>query len=318
MATDGEPQRARAESAAGLVAWLKAIRLHQWTKNFLVFVPVVTAHQVLNYDKLLPGLLAFLAFGLVSSSAYLLNDVVDIEADREHPRKCRRPIASGAIQRRAALAVSFGMLTLGIAVSLQLPLAFTFALASYALATLLYSLWLKRIASLDVVLLAGLYTLRVIAGALAARIDLSFWLLAFSVFLFLCITQTKRVSELIAISKRTAAAPGTHGRGRQYAIEDIQVLQIMGTVSGYLGVLILALYINSPEVAVLYATPEILWLVAPALLLWVTRIWLVTSRGFMDEDPVLFAIKDPETWATAAFAGAIMVVAKLVSLQGLT
>jgi 4-hydroxybenzoate polyprenyltransferase len=201
------------------------------------------------------------------------------------------------------------LLATGLGLALLLPLAFQLALGAYIVSTLLYSFRLKKVASLDVLILAGLYTLRVIAGAFAAGITLSFWLLAFSMFIFLCLALVKRVAELIELQKRGANNPSIEIRGREYSTQDIPILQTMGATSGYLAVLVLALYINSPEVLELYHSPQILWLIAPLLLLWVTRLWIVTTRGYMDEDPIFFAIKDPETWITAVITGLILVAA---------
>jgi 4-hydroxybenzoate polyprenyltransferase len=208
------------------------------------------------------------------------------------------------------------MLIVGVGIAMRLPAGFQIALACYLVATLLYSFRLKRVASLDVLLLAGLYTLRVVAGAWATGLALSFWLLAFSMFIFLCLALVKRVAELVELQRRDAhlGVAFSQIKGREYGIEDIPILQVMGATSGYLSVLVLALYIHSPEVAQLYATPEILWLIAPLMLLWVTRLWVVTTRGYMNDDPIFFAIKDPETWITAAVTGCILVAATKISL----
>jgi 4-hydroxybenzoate polyprenyltransferase len=202
----------------------------------------------------------------------------------------------------------------GLGLALLLPVGFQLSLLAYLVATLLYSLALKRVASLDVILLAGLYTLRIIAGGFATGIELSFWLLAFSMFIFLSLALVKRVAELVEVRKKEAATSRTSGklRGREYATEDIAVLQSLGSSSGYLAVLVLALYINSEEVFTLYRGPEFLWLIAPLLLLWVTRLWVVTARGYMDEDPIFYAVKDPETWATVVIVLLIMIAATLV------
>ncbi len=296
--------------------WLKAIRIHQWAKNALLFVPLITAHQVLDPRALGTALAAFIAMGLCASATYIINDLFDLDADRHHSKKRARPFAAGTISVQAGVVACVLMLLAGLVIALLLPLAFQIALACYLIATLLYSFRLKSVASLDVLLLAGLYTLRVIAGAWATGLALSFWLLAFSMFIFLCLAMVKRVAELIELQRRqaTIGSPSSHIRGREYAVEDIPILQIMGATSGYLAVLVLALYINSPDVTELYATPEILWLIAPLLLLWVTRLWVVTTRGYMDDDPIFFAIKDPETWVTATFTALILVAATRLHL----
>lgn len=300
-------------SAASPLAWLRAFRVHQWSKNALIFVPLITSHELLEPRLFALASAAFLAFGLVASSTYILNDLFDLAADRHHPRKRRRPFASGELSAGAGLVASLVLLAAGLWISLWLPAAFVFSLLAYLAITLLYSFRLKRVASLDVVLLAGLYTLRVVAGGWATGIELSFWLLAFSMFIFLCLAFAKRVAELIDMRRRITAAggqmPAARIRGREYGLEDIPILQVMGASSGYLAVLVLALYIDSPDVATQYGNPHLLWLIAPLMLLWVTRLWLVTTRGYMNDDPVVFAIKDPETWVTAAVTALILVLA---------
>jgi 4-hydroxybenzoate polyprenyltransferase len=307
----------KASLGSQIRTWLKAMRIHQWAKNALIFVPVVTAHAVLDIPVMLAALIAFLSMGLCASATYIVNDLLDLESDRHHARKRRRPFASGALSAKAGLAMAMALLAAGLALAGLLPVAFRLILVAYIAITLLYSFWFKRIASLDVTTLAGLYTLRVIAGALATGITLSFWLLAFSLFLFLCLALAKRVAELIEHGKLVEANQrGSRDiRGREYTIDDTQMLQTLGSASGYIAVLILALYINSPEVASLYATPWLLWLIAPAMLLWITRLWVVTSRGYMNEDPISFAIRDPETWATAGFTGLVLVAAANWSLS---
>lgn len=318
VAALGKPHRNIAidRGRSTIQRWLKAIRIHQWAKNALLFVPLVTAQQVLEPRIIVAALAAFVSMGLCASATYIVNDLFDLDADRHHAKKRLRPFAAGTLSVQSGIIVSSALLLAGIAIALQLPAGFQLALGGYLFATLLYSFRLKRVASLDVLLLAGLYTLRVVAGAWATGLALSFWLLAFSMFIFLCLALVKRVAELIELQKRQAASPAapTQIRGREYGVEDIQILQIMGATSGYLAVLVLALYINSPDVAKLYATPEVLWLIAPLLLLWVTRLWVVTTRGYMDDDPIFFAIKDPETWVTAAVTACILVAASMLRL----
>ena len=313
----GKPHRDFPGKRVGLRGWLKAIRIHQWAKNALVFVPLITTHQILDPTAILAALLAFYSFGLLASATYIVNDLFDLDSDRHHRTKHQRPFASGAIPATHGLIVS-GLLLLGSAVLASLlPLGFQVALAAYLMSTLLYTFRLKRIASLDVLVLAALYTLRIIAGALAIGVFLSFWLLAFSMFIFLCLALVKRVSELIELQRRAEAAGSEPGRaqGREYDTSDIPVLQNLGAASGYLAVLVLALYINSPEVSVLYRTPEILWLIAPVLLLWVTRLWVMTTRGFMDDDPIVFAIKDPETWIAAGLIAILIAMAAVLKID---
>ncbi|TVS10675.1 MAG: UbiA family prenyltransferase [Gammaproteobacteria bacterium] len=305
-------------ASVGIRTWLKAIRIHQWAKNFLIFVPLVTAHKIIEVQAVSATFIAFLAFGLCASATYIINDLTDLDADRHHPSKRRRPFAAGLISVPAGMVAAVLLLTLAFILALTLPVGFVIVLASYVVATLLYSIRLKRVASLDVLMLAGLYTVRIIAGAVAIGVNLSFWLLAFSMFIFLCLALVKRVAELIEYGRRIDQdhAKKSQLRGREYSVSDIPLLQMMGATSGYLAVLVLALYINSPEVSLLYRTPEILWLIAPLLLLWVTRLWIVTSRGYMDDDPLVFAIKDPETWVTGAITVVIIASATVMNLEG--
>ena len=314
VAAMGKPHKDLPKADAGLRVWLRAIRIQQWVKNTLLFVPIITAHEVLNPEAVLAGLLAFVSFGTCASATYLINDLLDLDADRHHHKKKHRPFAAGTIDVQRGVLVIAGLLITGIGLALVLPVGFQLSLAAYLVATLAYSLALKRVASLDVILLAGLYTLRIIAGAFATGIQLSFWLLAFSMFIFLSLALVKRVAELVEVRKREATTHASEGklRGREYATEDIDVLQSLGSSSGYLAVLVLALYINSEEVFTLYRGPEFLWLIAPLLLLWVTRLWVVTARGYMDEDPIFYAVKDPETWATVLIVLLIMLASTFV------
>lgn len=314
VAAMGKPHKDLPKANAGIRVWLRAIRIQQWVKNTLLFVPIITAHEVLNMEAVFAGILAFVSFGACASATYLINDLLDLDADRHHHKKKHRPFAAGTIDVQHGLLVIAGLMLAGIGLALLLPVGFQLSLAAYLVATLLYSLALKRVASLDVILLAGLYTLRIIAGGFATGIELSFWLLAFSMFIFLSLALVKRVAELVEVRKKEAATSQTSGklRGREYATEDIAVLQSLGSSSGYLAVLVLALYINSEEVFTLYRGPEFLWLIAPLLLLWVTRLWVVTARGYMDEDPIFYAVKDPETWTTVLIVLLIMIGATFV------
>lgn len=314
VASLGIPHRNVPAIGNSLRTWLRAIRLQQWVKNLLLFVPVLTAHEVLNLEVWWQVSVAFACFGLSASATYIINDLLDLDADRHHHKKRHRPFAAGTVDLRTGIVSIVVLLLTGLGLALLLPTGFQLALLTYIATTLLYSLFFKRKASLDVILLASLYTLRIVAGALAAGIELSFWLLAFSMFIFLSLALVKRVAELVDVRKRERASGQHQGalRGREYATDDLIVLQSLGAASGYLSVLVLALYIHSPEVTELYRTPQLLWLIAPLLLLWVTRMWVVTARGYMDEDPILYAVKDPETWATAVVTLAILASATLL------
>lgn len=284
---------------------LRAIRIHQWLKNLLLFVPLLAGHKVWDLTADLNAVLGFLAFGLCASSVYLLNDLLDMEADRSHPIKHKRPLASGEMSATLALALIPLLLASSVAIAVWLPTRFLQVLVIYFAVTVTYSFWAKRQLMLDVIVLAGLYTLRVIAGAAAAKVALSFWLLALSMFIFLSLALVKRYSEilLLAEAKRTKAA------GRGYEHGDLSLLQSMGTASGYLSVIVIALYINSPEVRQLYSQPTVLWAICPLLLLWISWVWMKAHRGQMHHDPVVFAIKDP----TSALLGALCAASVLLA-----
>lgn len=267
---------------------IKALRLHQWAKNVLVFVPLVTSHRLGDMASIEPALLAFLSFGFCASSVYLLNDMLDLEADRQHPRKCKRPFASGSLSLLLGFTLVPLLLLATVLAAANLPPTFWLALAVYYGLTLAYSFGVKRIVLIDTITLAGLYTIRIIAGAMAVEIVLSFWLLLFSVFLFLSLALVKRYAELDTMQRQGKL----NAAGRGYHIEDLPILHSFGTASGYLCVLVLALYINSPAVEPLYRHPQIIWFLCVLLLYWISRVWLKAHRGKMHDDPVIFALKD--------------------------
>lgn len=271
-------------------AWMKQLRLHQWAKNALLFVPLLASHRIGEIDLLFSGLLAFLLFGLCASSVYLLNDLLDMEDDRQHSKKRYRPLASGAVPIKAALLV-FPLLLLGAfaGAAWLLPWKFTLALAFYYALTLAYSLVLKRIMTVDVITLAMLYTVRIVAGTFAFDISLTFWMLAFSMFLFLSMALVKRYSELRE-SRSEGKTELTRGRG--YYPGDLEMISSQGVASGYLAVMVLALYIQDQTTLALYRHPQVIWLACPLLLYWITRTWMIAHRGWMHEDPVVFAMKD--------------------------
>ncbi|RXD79573.1 UbiA family prenyltransferase, partial [Xanthomonas perforans] len=274
------PSRAR--------AWLKALRLHQWLKNLLVFVPLLTAHRFLDLESVLQSTIALVAFGLCASGVYVLNDLLDLTPDRQHPRKRKRPFAAGRLPLLHGLLVAPALTVAGLLLSLACNIEFTLVLLAYYVMTLAYSLRLKRIVMIDVVLLAALYTVRIIGGAVAIGIELSFWLLAFSMFMFLSLALLKRYTELHAM----LSSGKTKASGRAYSVEDLSLLQSMGAAAGYIAVMVMALYINSPESVELYRNPKLLWLVCPVLLYWVSRVWIIAHRGEMHDDPIVFAATD--------------------------
>lgn len=275
---------------ASLRDWLKALRLHQWMKNLLIFVPLLAAHQLANLFLLWQGLLAFLLFGLCASSVYLLNDLLDLADDRHHHSKRNRPFAAGRLSIRSGLLVFPALLAGAFAGAIWLlPWQFTGVLGTYYVLTLAYSLLLKRFMAVDVIALAMLYTVRIIAGAAAFSLPLTFWILAFSMFMFLSLAMVKRYAELRE-ARRKGQAEKTRGRG--YYPDDLEMISSLGSASGYLAVMVLALYIHDQTTVSMYAWPELIWLACPLLLFWITRVWMLTHRGEMHDDPVVFAIRD--------------------------
>lgn len=269
---------------------LKALRLHQWMKNVLIFVPLLASHQLTNPLLLWQGILGFLFFGLCASSVYLLNDLLDLADDRHHKTKRNRPFASGRLSIRFGLMVFPLLLLVTFAGSLWLlPIQFSAVLAAYYILTLAYSLSLKRQMAVDVIALAMLYTVRIIAGAAAFQQPLTFWILAFSMFIFLSLALVKRYAEL-----REARTQGLtkKTRGRGYYPGDLEMISSLGAASGYLSVMVLALYIHDGLTTALYSNPQVIWLGCPLLLFWITRVWMLTHRGEMHDDPVVFAIRD--------------------------
>lgn len=283
--------------------WMKQLRLHQWMKNMLVFVPLLASHKITQPDLLANGFLAFIFFGLCASSVYLLNDLLDLEDDRQHPTKRNRPLASGAAPIKVALLLCPLLLLAAFGGSaMLLPWKFTLALAAYYALTLAYSLVLKRVMTVDVITLAMLYTVRIVAGTFAFDVQLTFWMLAFSMFLFLSLALVKRYAEL-----RESHSQGKTEltRGRGYYPGDLQMISSLGAASGYLAVMVLALYIQDQSTLALYRHPQVIWLACPLLLYWVTRTWMIAHRGWMHDDPVVFAMKDRNSLLLGALFAAV-------------
>ena len=300
------PPRSAPRPALTARAVVRLVRPHQWAKNALAFLPALLAHRLGAPGVLAGASVAFAALSLCASGTYVVNDWLDRERDRQHPTKRLRPLASGAIAPGAGAVVAVVLVGAAFAMAaVWLPPAFAVVLGGYVAATLAYSLRLKRVAVLDVLLLAGLYALRVLAGGAATGIPVSEWLLAFSLFFFLALALLKRYTELRRME--TGEAPADNGRG--YLPDDAAIVRGMGPACGFLSVLVLALYTTSPEVQTLYARPDLMWLVVPALLYWTMRMWLVAHRGEMHDDPVLYAVRDPVSYAVVAVVLAVVVVA---------
>jgi 4-hydroxybenzoate polyprenyltransferase len=286
----------------GIKVVAKALRVHQWAKNGLIFVPVAASHKLGDAAVLGHSLLAFLAFSLCASSVYLLNDMLDLEADRQHHSKCHRPFAAGQLGLLFGLIAAPLLLAVALAIAYVLPLKFLAVLGAYYVATLAYSFGLKRVVMIDVLALAGLYTVRIVAGAAATAIPLSFWLLMFAVFIFLSLAIVKRYAELHAMRQQGKLK----AKGRGYQVEDIALLQSLGTAAGYLSILVLALYVNSPDISHLYRHPKLAWGLVPIMLYWISRIWMQTHRGQMHDDPLVFALKDKVSLVTGLAAAVVL------------
>ncbi len=296
----------RTAAPTRLLALVRALRPHQWVKNLLVFVPAILDHKLFLTEPMTKSATAFGAFCCAASSAYLLNDILDLEADRRHPTKRHRPFAAGTLPVGVGLVLVPVLLGLAFGVSLaRLPAPFVELLALYVVLTTTYSLYLKRIAVVDVLVLAGLYTLRVLAGIAAAQVRFSTWLLAFSMFLFLSLAFLKRFTEVSAMD----GAASEQVRRRGYIRGDREWLGSMGSASGYLSVLVLALYINSEQVVALYRNPLLLWLVCPLLLFWTSRMWLLAHRGQIHDDPIVATVRDPASYVLGALVALVMFAA---------
>jgi 4-hydroxybenzoate polyprenyltransferase/phosphoserine phosphatase len=300
-----QPARTFTDKASPLKAWLRAIRLHQWAKNTLIFLPLLLAH-VRAAGPTDASLLAFFSFGLAASATYIFNDLMDLEADRHHPRKRNRPFAAGDLSLIAGAATILLFLALSLTLALLLPRVLTALspqffwngqgnflewLVLYAISTVVYSLRLKRMVLVDVMVLACLYTIRILAGSAASGVKVSPWLAAFSIFFFLSLAFVKRFSELESVSLRGEPS-GAAVKGRGYRVSDLEQLRSFGTASGYASVVVFALYIGNEVAQNLYRHSARLWLLVPVLLLWLSRLWLQASRGDLHEDPVVYAITD--------------------------
>jgi len=289
---------------------IKALRPHQWMKNLLLFIPLLAAHQLTNIILIFHALLAFIFFSLSASSGYLFNDLLDLESDRHHASKKNRPLASGQLPILAGVIAAPLLFLAALAGSfLLLPPAFTIALVMYYILTLAYSQWLKQMMGVDTIVLAGLYTLRIIAGAYACWLVPTFWILAFSMFLFLSLAMVKRYAEL----HRARFAQGKEKiKGRGYFADDLEIIASLGSSAGYLSVLVLALYIEDARTMQLYHAHKLIWLSCPILLFWISRTWMLTHRGQMFDDPVLFAVKDKISLLTGALFAAVFILAGLM------
>ena len=278
-----------------ILVMLRAIRVYQWSKNLLVFVPLFLSHKLRQPTEVILTLQAFFALSSAASALYIFNDLLDLESDRRHARKQRRPFASGALSVRAGIALA-GLLLLASAVfTIGFPLSAKALVVCYVFVSAGYSAVFKRMLFLDITVLAGLYALRILLGGAATGIVISPWLLAFSIFLFISLAICKRLTEL----RQSRPADGELIAGRGYAPGDLSAILSLGSASGYVAVLVLGLYINSPDVVALYRQPRVLWLLCPVLAYWIGRMLILANRGYIHDDPVVFAFRDRASRAVA-------------------
>ena len=284
--------------------YVKAIRAYQWVKNVLVFIPLITSHSFYSKSSVLEAISAFFAFSFTASAGYAINDLFDLNSDRSHPRKRFRSFASGRLSITSGILLTSLLFSAALVISSQLNLLFSIVLLGYFIVSFSYSLYLKRLVLYDVFILALLYSTRIIGGGEANHIPISFWLITFSTFLFLSLAFVKRFSELLKVND----TDGLKIRGREYNNGDLQLLQVMGIVSGFLSIVVFSLYINSPEVLQLYSNPKILWSISFLLLFWISRVWLKANRGEMTDDPIIFAIKDRSSYIIFLIIGLVMLI----------
>ena len=281
------------------------LRVHQWAKNLLIFLPLLAGHQLHNPLLLGRAIVAFFIFGFVASSIYIVNDLFDLTSDRHHAKKRFRPLASGKVKIPMAIAISASLLIAGLGGSFLLPAKFLAWLLVYMAMTTAYTLGIKRRIIADVIVLAGLYCVRIVAGGAATDIPLTGWLLAFSMFMFVSLAFAKRYTEAATASDSDSI------RGRGYRRSDADIIRVVGPCSGLMSILVIALYINSPEMQKLYHDPQVLWLLCPVLMYWVTRIWFLAHRNELHHDPIVFALRD---WRSYVVAGACVVVMFLATV----
>ena len=304
----GDVKSEEREAAPGRVgAIVRGLRPQHWIKNLLLFAPLALAHQFSSIDKLVAALFAFLAFCCCASGAYVINDLLDLESDRQHPQKRKRPFASGALPVAWGPLMAVGCLCIGLSVAgTLLPIRFLGMLVAYLFLASIYSGWLKQVPLVDVLVLSGLFTIRIVAGGAATDVPVSEWLMGFSLFLFLSLAFAKRYSELACLEEDNA--PSAQARG--YRASDRSLIENIGPTSGYLAVLVFALYIHSEEAGRFYANGWALWLICPLLIYWISRIWMKAQRRELSEDPVLFAVKDRVSLLVGALVLVLVALAR--------
>jgi 4-hydroxybenzoate polyprenyltransferase/phosphoserine phosphatase len=294
---------------AGVLVWLKALRVHQWLKNLLLFVPLLTAF---SFDRhaLVAMAIAFLSMSLGASATYVANDLWDLDNDRSHPRKRNRPFASGALSIRSGIACAVGLLMVSLVAAPAASAGFAATLVLYLILTTAYSMFLKKLVIVDVVTLSLLYSLRILAGAVAIHIPVSHWLLAFSLFTFLSLALIKRCAELVSLRNGGRGATA----GRDYHIGDLQVLWPLGAAAALAAVVVFGLFISSPDTASRYAVPELLWFVAVGLIYLFARLWIMTGRGEMQDDPIVYLIEDRSCLLAIMIMLSVVIVARYIPI----
>jgi 4-hydroxybenzoate polyprenyltransferase len=311
----GAPVLARFSEGGGRIgAVLAALRPHQWVKNILVFLPLLASHRILDPGSATASLIAFLAFCLCASSAYLLNDLLDIENDRAHHRKRFRPLAAGTLPVPWALVLIPGLLAVAFALVMPTAPLAVVVLALYYAVTLAYSVILKHRVLVDVFTLAGLYAIRLLAGHAATGIPYSPWLLGLMTFLFLSLAFAKRHAELV----RLRSAGGQRIKGRGYRGGDLELVSMFGVAAGFMAALVMALYVTSDAVAVLYAAPMLLWGLSPLVLYWVAHVWLIAHRGDLHDDPIVFTLRDGTSYVVGLCAAALVAAATFLPCEVVT
>jgi 4-hydroxybenzoate polyprenyltransferase len=290
------------QKRSGPVAWMRALRVHQWVKNTLVLLPIVTSHRLGHWPTLRAGLISMVAFSFAASAIYIINDLLDIPDDRLHARKRRRPFAAGDLTPQSGVWAAVLCSGLAVTTGAMIPVAARYLLLLYVVMTIAYSVRFKRFLIADLMLLVGFYLLRVLYGGMATGITVSVWLLAFSLFFFLSLAFVKRLSEL-RIQQTSHRLPG-----RAYGPEDVNLIGSLAGSSAYSSVLVFALYINSQEVIPLYHRPQILWAICAALIYWLSRLILISNRGHLHDDPIVFAFRDRASLVTG-FVIALLIYA---------
>jgi 4-hydroxybenzoate polyprenyltransferase/phosphoserine phosphatase len=290
--------------------WLKALRAHQWLKNLLIFVPLLTAFSMFEPSRTAHALFAFVAMSLAASATYIFNDLWDLDSDRAHPRKRLRPFASGRIRITHGVFAACLLFVVSMSIALATSVAFAWMLAGYVVLTSLYSGWLKSRVLIDVVMLSVLYTWRILAGSVAVQIEISKWLLAFSIFAFFSLALVKRCSELVSLQSSGLAST----TGRDYRVSDLAVLWPIGLSATLSAVVVFGLFITAPETSARYATPELLWVVALVLTYLLCRLWIKTVRGEMHDDPVVYVMRDRKSCGLVTLVVGIMLLAHFVQI----